>query len=164
MKRYLKIFLCLVLVVSLTGCAFNFNKKDSESQENNNTEQIETGGGENNQGDELSDDTTDNTSSKELVDFVKLTRSNVQAISNDTAKVDLISRNNSLVYVYTYNKTYASSEVQVMKETLETSINNEISTFENVLSSVKAVAPETKSVIIEYYNGDNTLITSIEVK
>ena len=33
MKRYLKIFLCLVLVVSLTGCAFNFNKKDSESQE-----------------------------------------------------------------------------------------------------------------------------------
>ena len=51
-----------------------------------------------------------------------------------------------------------------MKEALETSINNEISTFENVLSSVKDVAPETKSVIIEYYNGDNTLITSIEVK
>ncbi len=163
MKRYLKIFLCLVLVVSLTGCAFNFNKKDSENEENNDTEQIETGG-EDNQGDELSDDTTDNTSSKKLVDFVKLTRARVQAISNDTAKVDLISRNNSLVYVYTYNKTYTSSEVLVMKEALETSINNEISTFENVLSSVKDVAPETKSVIIEYYNGDNTLITSIEVK
>ena len=163
MKRYLKIFLCLVLVVSLTGCAFNFNKKDSENEENNDTEQIETGGGDN-QGDELSDDTTDNTSSKKLVDFVKLTRARVQAISNDTAKVDLISRNNSLVYVYIYNKTYTSSEVLVMKEALETSINNEISTFENVLSSVKDVAPETKSVIIEYYNGDNTLITSIEVK
>lgn len=125
MKKFLKVFVCLIAVITLAGCGSNENK---------------------------------------LQEYIEENRSTIEAFSNSTIKAELLARNNSLVYKYTYTSTYAEAQVKSIKETLDKSLSSLSSTYKLALDECKKIAPDTKSVILEYYNGDNKLITSKEYK
>lgn len=143
MKKYLKVFICLLLTFALIGCG-------KSAKDKNNTN--------------VNGETNENTKVNLLEKFVEENKSSVETFSNEILDATLVARDNSLVYVYTYKTKYESSVLPTMKKALETSINEQADTFNAVLNSIKAITPDAKSVIIEYYNADGTLIASIEFK
>lgn len=146
MKKYLKILICALVVVTLTGCGSS-NNSDADTKGSSSSVTKKT--------------TTQVTESK-LETFVNESRADVQKLSNSLFEADLIARDNSVVYVYTYKKAYDKSVLPTMKDSLETSINSQSSVFDSVLKYARLAEPTTKSVIVEYYNGDGSLIAKIE--
>ncbi len=146
MKKFIKLFVCVIAVFALAGCGLS---KDNANNNDNTTN---------------TDSTVKEEKTNQLEKFVEENKEAVENLSNSVLDATLVAKDNSLVYVYTYKTTYDASVLGTMKESLETSINNQASTFNSVLDSVRTIAPDTKAVIIEYYNGDGNLITSIEFK
>lgn len=97
-----------------------------------------------------------------LVEFVETNRSSVTTLSNDMLTADLLARDGSLVYSFKYTETFPEANVELMKKSLDESLKNNEKTYTDVLDSIRLVAPKTKSVIVEYLNGDGTLISSKE--
>ena len=146
MKKTLKIIMCSIILLSLCGCSL-FNK-DTNNTENSTIIN--------------NDENTTNTTSYTLEDFVEENRSSIMAFENELLTSDLVARDKSLVYIFKYKTTYSSSDLPAMKNSLDTSIANQRDTYMSVLNSLRTILPDTKSVIIEYYNGDNTLISKTE--
>lgn len=140
MKNWVKLFLCFMITFLLVGCSLS---KENVDKTNNGSSKSKT-----------------NTLEK----FVENNKEAVENFSNDVLDATLIARDDSLVYAYTYKNTFDESVLGTMKNSLESSINNQSEVFEADLKTARAFAPNTKSLIIEYYNGDGTLITSIEFK
>lgn len=148
MKKYFKLLICALIVVTLTGCGSSNNSATDTKGSSNSVTTTTT-------------KKTPATKSK-LEDFVNQSREGVKNVSNSLFDADLIARDNSVVYVYTYKKVYDKSVLPTMKDSLETSINSQSSVFEAVLDYARDAEPTTKSVIVEYYNGDGSLIAKIE--
>lgn len=145
MKKVMSVFLCVMAVFMLVGC--NDTKSNDKTQDNTTT-------------------TTTTTTEKAdaLEKFVEENKSAVEKLSNSMFDATLIAKDGSLIYVYTYKETYDDEVIDSMKDALEESLNKQKETFNSTLKSVRLVAPDTKSVIIEYYNGNKKLITSVEFK
>ena len=145
MKKFLKLGFCLMLVIVLAGCSFNFNKKDETTTNNNET-------------------VTKKESSDKIAEFVDQYKASIETFSNSTITATLLARGKSIVYSYTYVDTYTEEQTTAMKPALETAIDESKNVFTDLLTELRKIDPEAESVIVEYYNGDNTLITSIEYK
>lgn len=150
MKRFLKLTLCLVMLVVLAGCDSKSKDTDTKTKEEKTPVQETTKKEETKKG-----------SSKALEELVESQREKIEGLSNSMLDVKFFARDNSIVYSYTYKNTYPSEQVSAMKEKLESTIKASSSVYTNLLASAKKMAPETKSVIIEYINGDGNLIAEI---
>lgn len=146
MKKGIRLFLCVMAIFMLVGCG---DAKNNDQSKDNTT-------------------TTTTTTTTEKADglekFVEDNKSAVEKLSNSMFDATIIARDNNLVYVYTYKETYDNEVLGSMKEPLEESLKKQKEAFNSALESVRLVAPDTKAVIVEYYNGNKTLITSVEFK
>lgn len=138
MKKYFRVFMCLAIVFLLVGCGTTSNGSNGQNNLN--------------------------TSEQKIQEFVEENKSSVESLSNSLLDVKFVARGKSVVYEYYYKTTYSAEQTSIMKTSIDKSINNSSSAFTNLLSELKTVVPDTESVIVEYYNGDNTLITAIEFK
>lgn len=143
MKNSIKVLFCLLLCIVLTGC--------NNSSDVNKTSKEEV-------------KVVEKTDEEKLQEFVVDMRDNVKEVSNDTLTADIEARGKSIVYVYTYTTTYSKSQVSTMKPAIEKSIKESEKTFTDLLDVLRKEIPSTESVILEYINGDGTLVTSIEIK
>lgn len=143
MKRSLKIIITLSLIILLTGCGF-FESKEVNNDPNENI--------------------VKKTSEEKLGEFVDSYKESVEALSNDIFDARFIARGKSVVYAYTYKTVYNQTQIETMKPTLEKSIKDNSSVFTNLLSQLREIVPETEAVIVDYYNGDNSLITEIDFR
>ena len=67
---------------------------------------------------------------------------------------------NTLVYDYTFTKTYDENDVAELKSGLDKALEEKGSTFTSVAGTLKTyVAVENPKVKVIYRNGDNTVIT-----
>lgn len=137
MKKIINGLVCLSLMFLLAGCGSKTNTVNDEQPE---VKQEET---------------------LTIQSFVDSMKESVENFSNDTLTATLEAREDSVVYVYKYKQTFDKSLLSTMKESLETAIKKQPEAFENLLKTLKTQIPTAKSVIVEYYNGDGTLIASI---
>lgn len=150
MKKEFKLFICLILSLALIGCGKEATNNSKNTKSTNNSV--------------INNKEKEKSNLSELEEFVEKNKASIESLSNDIIDATIIARNDSLVYFYTYKTTYDKNALGSMKTALEKSINGQADVFNSALKSIKLVAPDTKSVIVEYYNGDGTLITSIEFK
>lgn len=77
--------------------------------------------------------------------------------------VDVIGEDNKLIYEYTYGEQFEEEQVEAVAEQLESAMNAQASTFENVAASLKE-ATDVKDPIVEvrYLNADGSEIYSQE--
>lgn len=79
--------------------------------------------------------------------------------------LDLTIKDNTVTYTYKYDVTYKDDQVKVMKESLKTAIKSSESTFQSIISQLeKETEIDGISVVIEYINGDDSVIYSQEFK
>ncbi len=79
--------------------------------------------------------------------------------------LDLTIKDNTVTYTYKYDVTYKDDQVKVMKESLKTAIQNSESTFQSIISQLeKETEIDGISVVVEYINGDDSVIYSQEFK
>lgn len=76
--------------------------------------------------------------------------------------MDILARGNSLVYSCQY--TMDIGDTDLIKSTLDSSLDASSSTYESVLSLLKLQVPSAESVIVEYLDMDGNVITSKEYK
>lgn len=76
--------------------------------------------------------------------------------------VELIQRGNSLVYRYQF--TTDIGDTNVVKQTLESGMEQMASTFQAGLKELKAQVSGAESLIVEYVDKDGTVILSKEYK
>lgn len=81
--------------------------------------------------------------------------------SNSTGKMAIEAKKNTLYYTFTFTETYESSMVDLLKPSFEEVLEQQASTFTDL---IKDLEEETKltgiSIVISYNNGDNTAIAS----
>lgn len=123
MKKIFKAIVCLLVVVTLTGCG----------------------------------------SKMTLEQFAAENQAKIESKSS-LYKSELVARDNSLVVKTTYTKTYTEAQIETMKKSISNSNTQNSSMYYGLLNEVRKDLPKTKSVIIEFYNGDGTLISSREFK
>lgn len=81
--------------------------------------------------------------------------------SNDTLTIEVKAEGDSLVYEYKYTQTY--EDIELMKQSLESSASSVESTMVGVANSLKTcVDVENPTVVMRYLNGDGALICEIE--
>ena len=97
-----------------------------------------------------------------IKDYVDLVRPSIQEMSNSTLTMNLELRGKSFVYVCTYIDTYPESSFGVMAEAIDNVLSSNSSIYSNLLAEMKKIDSNSKSVIVEYYNGDGSLIFSKE--
>ncbi len=141
MKKLLALALALTLTLSLAACTTD----DAGAQDDVDTSSVS--------------DAADS-SSQELEDFVAQVNAELEGQSTEEMAVEVIARDGSLVYVYTYGMDIG--DVSEAKPALDDGLAANAATFEMVYESLLAVDPEAKSVIVEYYTMNNELITSQE--
>lgn len=150
MNKLFKISACLMICVALTGCGSS-NKNDNGVDSSNKNEKPTT-------------NKVEKTSEEKIAEFVDQYKESVETSSNSIFDATLIARGKSIVYSYTYKTVYTSEQTEAMKPTLEKGIDSNKNVFTDLLTTLKTVAPDAEAVVIEFYNGDNSLITSIEYK
>ena len=81
--------------------------------------------------------------------------------TDDTFTLEIKAEGESLVYEYKYTETY--EEIELMKETLESSASSMESSMVSVANTLKSIVDvENPKVVMRYLNGDGTLISEIE--
>lgn len=97
-----------------------------------------------------------------LEEYVDMVRPSIQDMSNSTVTMDLELRDKSFVYVCTYVDTYPESSFAGMAEAIDNVLSSNSSVYSNLLAEMKKIDSNSKSVIVEYFNGDGALIFSKE--
>ena len=186
MKKILALVCGLVLCLSMAACGSEDDKttssanegtsstvsssaiedsKESTNEESTADSQSQNGGAskaeDNSSAEELK------TEVKSVEDFIKQNQSTFDALNkaleNSGISLEVLARDNSLVYSYKYTIDTVKND-ETTKKSLETSMKSQESTFKNALQSVKALVPSTKSVIVEYLDSKGKVISSFEYK
>ncbi len=102
------------------------------------------------------------TEKADIEDFITQIKDQVET-SDETGEMKLVVRGNSLVYSYKY-KVDLGDNLDVVKDALESAMENSDSTYTEVLSQLRAVVKEADSVIVEFLSKDGKVIYSKEYK
>lgn len=84
------------------------------------------------------------------------------AMGETGMNLDVAARGNSLVYSYRFTEDLGDTEI--IKQALDATMDQQASTFETVLTQLKAEISSAESVIIEYLDKDGGVILSKEYK
>ena len=87
-----------------------------------------------------------------------------ESMDGTDIKLDVVDKKNSLVYQYTFTKISEEDADGGLKEQLDIDIEEQKDAMETVLEMLKKEVPDAESVIFEYYDNDENLITSCEIK
>ena len=144
MKKIAAIIACLAVCLSLAACSGNDAESSSTVTENSSATPVSS------QTDPES--TTAATGSGTIEAYIASIQDTIDQMSESMKaqgmNIKVLARDKSLVY--SYQLTTESADISQMKETLESGLESQASTFTQVLSGVKMMAPDTKSVIVEY--------------
>ena len=171
MKKILALVCGLVMCLSMVACGSSDDKSSSKEETSSAVSSNEESKAEEPKGDaSKSEDSTAggiSTDAKTLEDFIEENKSTFDALNeslkNSGISLEVLARDNSLVYSYKYTIDTIKND-ETTKKSLETSMKAQESTFDNALQSVKALVPETKSVIVEYLDSKGEVIKSFEFK
>lgn len=145
MKKILKLLLCLTFIIVMTSCGKdNFDDRDIVPDNQNNVINVKT-------------------PEEKLQEYIEKNKASVISKSNEQYSVDLVLEGRSIVYVYKYRQVFSNEQINSMKSLFDNNIANEKNVFKRLLSTVRLTIPETESIIIKYYDGNDTFITSIVV-
>ena len=81
-----------------------------------------------------------------------------EAESDGSVDLDIIARDNSMVYIFKYK--FDTSSVTDIKDRLDALMEDEASEFKDGYAELKKVVSSAESIIVEYYDMNDTLITS----
>lgn len=86
------------------------------------------------------------------------------SLADDNCTIKFSSRGNSLVL--TANMTFEIEEerLEAVSDALEIAIEEAKEDYLNMLENVKKYVPDAESVIVEYYDSNNVLVASKELK
>lgn len=186
MKKILTFVACLAMCLSFASCGSKDDSSASSSKTESkvvteasseeestaeSTEDVESTADSAEAG-ESADDTDSNgatgasTSFENIDEYIEANKETFDTLKNSLKdsgmNLDIIARDNSLVYTYTFDKDLG--DVATVKSSLDKGLESQKSTFENVCKSLKAAIPSVESVIVEYYDKNGDLITSGEYK
>ncbi|MBS6476183.1 MAG: DUF4854 domain-containing protein [Clostridiales bacterium] len=107
-------------------------------------------------------------SNKTVADYIKANEKTFdaakKAVEGQGMKVDILARENSLVYTYQFEQEMTKEQIDVLGETLKAAIEAEGATFQSVLKSLRTAVPSAESVIVEYLDSHGGVICSTEFK
>lgn len=107
-------------------------------------------------------------SNRTVADFIKANEKTFdaakQSAESQGMKVDIIARGNSLVYTYQFEQEMTKEQRDTLGKTLDQAIETQKDTFLSILKSLQAVVPSAESVIVEYLDANNNVISSTEFK
>ena len=87
-----------------------------------------------------------------------------ESMEGTDLELELVSREKSLVYQYRFTKVSKDDVDVELKEQLEFDMEEQKDSMKKVLEMLKKEVADIESVIYEYYDNENNLITSCEIK
>ncbi len=158
MKKIAAIIACLAVCLSLAACSGGDAESSSTVTENSSATPVSS--------QTAPESTTAATGSGTIEAYIASIQDTIDQMSESMKaqgmNIKVLARDKSLVY--SYQLTTESADISQMKETLESGLESQASTFTQVLSGVKMMAPDTKSVIVEYLDKNGDVIVSKEFK
>ncbi|MDE6149458.1 MAG: DUF4854 domain-containing protein [Ruminococcus sp.] len=156
MKKLLAVLSCLTICLSFAACG---TKDDSSAEKVESKASVESSV-------EESEVSTDVSEGKTIQDFIDENKETFDvlkdALKDSGMEMDILARENSLVYTYKYTTDVGDTET--VKAALDQGLESQKDTFVQVLDSLKLAVPTTESVIVEYLDMDGNVITSGEFK
>ena len=103
-----------------------------------------------------------------VAEWIEKESENIEGLKESMAGTDLelniVDKDKSLVYQYRFIKVSGEDAVLRIKQQLEADIEMQKDSMNAVLVMLRKEVPNADSVIFEYYDKDNNLITSCEIK
>ena len=103
-----------------------------------------------------------------VAEWIEKESENIEGLKESMTGTDLelnvVGRGKSLVYQYRFTKVAGGDVTIWMKEQLNRDIEEQKESMNAVLVMLRKEVPDAESVIFEYYDKDNNLITSCEIK
>ena len=103
-----------------------------------------------------------------VAEWIEKESENIKGLKESMTGTDLelnvVGRGKSLVYQYRFTKVAGGDVTIWMKEQLNRDIEEQKESMNAVLVMLRKEVPDAESVIFEYYDKDNNLITSCEIK
>ena len=165
MKRLVSLLLVIVMIVCMSACS-SAPKEEAPLEpavvENEATNDDATN-------DDATDDsnagTTDSNSSAIMESFVAESQSAMGAMNEamkDVMEITLTSEGETMTYTYKFVADVG--DLSTVKQSLEGEMENQRSTMESVVKSLKDSGIANPVVVMKYVNNDGTEITSFEFK
>ncbi len=85
-----------------------------------------------------------------------------ESVKDQGMTIEVSAKENSLVYSYHFTEDLG--DTSLVKDSLEQSLDEFSSTFEDILSALKEEVSSAESVIVEYLDMDGNVIVSKEYK
>ncbi len=100
--------------------------------------------------------------------YIKSIQSDIDAMiaANEGSGMEMqvVARGNSLVYSYKYTIEIPAENMELVKAALEESMAEVDSSFQQILTALKAEISNAESIIVEYLANDGQVIYSKEYK
>lgn len=168
MKKLLSIIACIMVVsaFALTACDSSNDDTSSVASSSAASTSEASSGSASSEADDSSEASSSSSDGMTIQEYVEQNAEQLDSISSSfegTGKnMDILARGNSLVYSCQY--TMDIGDTDLIKSTLDSSLDASSSTYESVLSLLKLQVPSAESVIVEYLDMDGNVITSKEYK
>ena len=169
MKRLLAIILITTLCLAVAGCTITKKEgpadkdatisvadesKSSDASENSAATAAASGA---DKGDKLFASIQDYISDPEISQSMDSARESM----GDKISFEYHAEGDKLFYDYTYTDQYDESSVATLKPVLETSLENNIDSFKEVVDVIrKNVNVASPKLVVTYYNNDGTVIAT----
>ena len=174
------LFICLV-VTTLFACQGDRSESSSPAESD---AVSDTASSADDASEEASDDLTESSASDEssepdessesgassetydsLDEYLDLYKDEILAsVEIEGLDVDILARNNSLVYKYSYEQEFTDEQVEAMRDILLESLGSLESVYAYVLEDIQKYVPSAESVFVEFYTKEGELIVSREYK
>ncbi len=168
MKKLLSIIACIMVVsaFALTACDSSNDDTSSVASSSAASTSEASSGSASSEADDSSEASSSSSDGMTIQEYVEQNAEQLDSISSSFEgtgiNMDILARGNSLVYSCQY--TMDIGDTDLIKSTLDSSLDASSSTYESVLSLLKLQVPSAESVIVEYLDMDGNVITSKEYK
>lgn len=155
MKRIFCILLIALLCAGFTACG---SDSDSETTASDNPSTADTVADEK----ATSDSVSANEPQYADIDAYLQAEYDESATEAEDSPItmDVYAEDDTLVYDYTYKKTYSEEEIEQIKSSLNSQLDENSYAFESLANDLDSkVAVENPKIKIVYHNGDGTVIT-----
>lgn len=155
-----------IVVAALTACDSSNDDTSSVASSSAASTSEASSGSASSEADDSSEASSSSSDGMTIQEYVEQNAEQLDSISSSFEgtgiNMDILARGNSLVYSCQY--TMDIGDTDLIKSTLDSSLDASSSTYESVLSLLKLQVPSAESVIVEYLDMDGNVITSKEYK
>ena len=161
MKKGLAFVVCLVMCLSLAACQKQSEKVNTDAPSTSATTSTTASTAAPSGTTTTSAPVSGNLSVKDFIASIQPQIDQMaSSIESSGMKLSVSARGNSMVYSYQYLTDVG--DTSVIKGALDQAMDQMASTFTTILSSMKQVVPDAKSIIVEYLDMNGNVIVSKE--